>query len=115
MIFKTQSHTCDSVEEANDAKVQREAKVSKYRVSPYTIQPKSTQQNHKVRARNKKVKNRGLPLTAHDGKVILEWKEDLFRPKHAPKTRTIVPAEISDMLRDNKDKCFVGMMIAIGK
>ncbi|GJU02468.1 phospholipase-like protein [Tanacetum coccineum] len=50
--------------------VQREAKASKYRVSPYTIQPKSTQQNHKVRARNKKVKKRGLPLTTHYGKVI---------------------------------------------
>ncbi|GJR11049.1 phospholipase-like protein [Tanacetum coccineum] len=106
MISETQSHTYDSVEEANDAKVQREAKASKCHVSPYMIQPESTQQNHKVRARNKKVKKRGLPLTAHDGKVIPEWKEDLFRPKHAPKTRTIVPAEISDMLRDNKDKCF---------
>ncbi|GJR86757.1 phospholipase-like protein [Tanacetum coccineum] len=106
MISETQSHTCDSVEEANDAKVQREAKASKYRISPYMIQPESTQQNHKVRTRNKKVKKRGLPLTAHDGKVIPDWKEDLFRPKHAPKTRTIVPPEISDMLRDNKDKCF---------
>nr|GEZ63562.1 ulp1 protease family, C-terminal catalytic domain-containing protein [Tanacetum cinerariifolium] len=56
MISETQSHTCDSVEEANDAKAQREAKASKYRVSPYMIQPKSTQQNHKVRARNKKAK-----------------------------------------------------------
>ncbi|GJS66082.1 ulp1 protease family, C-terminal catalytic domain-containing protein [Tanacetum coccineum] len=70
-----ESHTCDSVEEANDAKVQQEAKASKYHVSPYMIQPKSTQQNHKVRARNKKVKKRGLPLTAHDGKVIQDWKE----------------------------------------
>nr|GEX50424.1 hypothetical protein [Tanacetum cinerariifolium] len=34
MISKTRSHTCDSVEEVNDAKVQREAKASKYRVSP---------------------------------------------------------------------------------
>ncbi|GJS57835.1 hypothetical protein Tco_0652619 [Tanacetum coccineum] len=75
MISETQSHTCDFVEEANDAKVQREAKASKYRVSPYMIQPESTQQNHKVRARNKKVKKRGLPLTAHDGKVIPDWKE----------------------------------------
>nr|GEU53107.1 phospholipase-like protein [Tanacetum cinerariifolium] len=57
MIFETQSHTCDYVKEANDAK------------------PKSTQQNHKVRAKNKKVKKRGLPLTAHDGKVITDWKE----------------------------------------
>nr|GEV19280.1 retrovirus-related Pol polyprotein from transposon TNT 1-94 [Tanacetum cinerariifolium] len=31
MIFETQSHTCDSVEEANDAKVQQEAKASKER------------------------------------------------------------------------------------
>nr|GEV17666.1 ulp1 protease family, C-terminal catalytic domain-containing protein [Tanacetum cinerariifolium] len=85
IIFETQSHTCDYVEEANDAKVQREAKASKCRVSPYMIQPESTQQNHKVRARNKK---------------------DLFRPKHALKTRTIVPPEISDMLQDNKDKYF---------
>ncbi|GJT59925.1 ulp1 protease family, C-terminal catalytic domain-containing protein [Tanacetum coccineum] len=46
-----------------------------------------------------------MPLTTHDGKVIPDWKEDLFRPKHAQKTRTIVPAEISDMLQDNKDKC----------
>nr|GEW90344.1 hypothetical protein [Tanacetum cinerariifolium] len=61
---------------------------------------------HKVRTRNKKLKKRGLPLTTHDGKVIPYWKEDLFRPKHAPKTRTIVPAEISDMLQENKDKCF---------
>nr|GEY91882.1 hypothetical protein [Tanacetum cinerariifolium] len=50
IIFDTQSHTCDSVEEVNDAKVQREAKASKYRVSSYMIQPESTQQNHKVRA-----------------------------------------------------------------
>ncbi|GJT10217.1 hypothetical protein Tco_0857259 [Tanacetum coccineum] len=71
MISETQSHTFDSVEEANDAK----AKASKYYVSPYMIQPKSTQQNHKVCARNKKVKKKGLPLTAHDGKVIPEWKE----------------------------------------
>ncbi|GJW37346.1 ulp1 protease family, C-terminal catalytic domain-containing protein [Tanacetum coccineum] len=75
MISETQSHTCDSVEEANDAKVQREAKASKYHVSPYTIQPESAQKNHKVRARNKKVKKRCLPLTAHDGKVIPDWKE----------------------------------------
>nr|GEZ81875.1 hypothetical protein [Tanacetum cinerariifolium] len=74
MIYETQSHTCNSVEEANDAK----AKASKYRVSPYMIQPESTQQNHKVRANNKKVKNRGLPLTAHDGKVIPDWKESIF-------------------------------------
>nr|GEZ09712.1 ulp1 protease family, C-terminal catalytic domain-containing protein [Tanacetum cinerariifolium] len=66
--------------------VQREAKASKYCISPYMIQPESTQQNHKVRARNKKVKKRGLPLTAHDA---------------------IVPPEISDMLRDNKNKCFL--------
>nr|GEV71675.1 phospholipase-like protein [Tanacetum cinerariifolium] len=70
MISETQSHTCDSVKEANDAKVQREAKASKYRVSLYIIQPESTQKNHEVHARNKKVKKRGLPLTAHDGKVI---------------------------------------------
>nr|GFA61773.1 ulp1 protease family, C-terminal catalytic domain-containing protein [Tanacetum cinerariifolium] len=76
MISETQSHTCDSVEESNDAKAQREAKASKYHVSPYMIQPKSTQQNHKVPARKKKVKKRGLPLTAHDGKVISNWKEE---------------------------------------
>ncbi|GJR47672.1 hypothetical protein Tco_1315775 [Tanacetum coccineum] len=39
------------------------------------IQPKSNQQNHKVHARNKKAKKRGLPLTTHDGKVIPDWKE----------------------------------------
>ncbi|GKA80830.1 hypothetical protein Tco_0787522, partial [Tanacetum coccineum] len=38
-------------------------------------EPESTQQNHKVRARNKKVKKKGLPLTTHDGKVIPDWKE----------------------------------------
>nr|GEW59732.1 ulp1 protease family, C-terminal catalytic domain-containing protein [Tanacetum cinerariifolium] len=75
MIFETQSHTCDSVEEANDAKVQQEAKASKCRVSPYMIQSESTQQSHKVHLRNKKVKNRSLPLTTHDGKVIPDWKE----------------------------------------
>nr|GEV15321.1 hypothetical protein [Tanacetum cinerariifolium] len=58
--------------------VQQEAKASKYRVSPYMIHPESTQQNHKVRARIKKVKKRDLPLTAHDGKVIPDWKEVYF-------------------------------------
>ncbi|GJU11008.1 ulp1 protease family, C-terminal catalytic domain-containing protein [Tanacetum coccineum] len=106
MISETQSHTCDSVEEANDAKVLREAKASKYRISPYMIQPEFTQQNHKVRVRNKKVKKRGLPLTARNGKVIPDWKEDLFRPKHALKTKTIMLPEISDILQHNKDKCF---------
>nr|GEW20389.1 transposase, MuDR, MULE transposase domain protein [Tanacetum cinerariifolium] len=70
--------------------VQRKAKASKYHVSPYMIQPESTQQNHKVRAQNKKVKKRGLPLTARDGKVIPDWKEAkkgmggcLIRPEEA--------------------------------
>ncbi|GKB01321.1 ulp1 protease family, C-terminal catalytic domain-containing protein [Tanacetum coccineum] len=35
MIFETQSHTCDSVEEANDAKVQREAKASSFVCSDF--------------------------------------------------------------------------------
>nr|GFB28898.1 ulp1 protease family, C-terminal catalytic domain-containing protein [Tanacetum cinerariifolium] len=108
-----ESHTCDSVEEANDAKVQQEAKASKCRVSPYMIQPESTQQSHKVHLRNKKVKNRSLPLTTHDGKVILDWKE----AKKGLGDCLIRPAEAdwaicglffnTFMLRDKMSCCFV--------
>ena len=55
--------------------VQRDAKASKYLVSPYMIPPESTEQNPKVRARNKKLKKRCMPLTGHDVKVIPEWNE----------------------------------------
>ncbi|GJR63815.1 ulp1 protease family, C-terminal catalytic domain-containing protein [Tanacetum coccineum] len=113
LISETQSHTCDSVEEANDAKVQREAKASKYRVSPYMIQPESTQQNHKVRARNKKVKKRGLPLTTHDGKVIPDWKEAkkgvggcLIRPAEAD-WAICGPFFNTFMLGDKMSCCYV--------
>ncbi|GJS31539.1 ulp1 protease family, C-terminal catalytic domain-containing protein, partial [Tanacetum coccineum] len=94
------------VEECNDDKVRRDAKMSKYLLSPFMIPPESTQRVHKLRPRNKKTKKMGMRLTARDGKFIPEWTEDLFRPKHAPKTQTIVPTEISVMLQENKDQCF---------
>ncbi|GJU61680.1 ulp1 protease family, C-terminal catalytic domain-containing protein [Tanacetum coccineum] len=54
----------------------REVKLSKYRQSPYMIQPDSTELNHKVRATHNKVKKRCLPLTVLDGKVIPPWTEE---------------------------------------
>ncbi|GJR99660.1 hypothetical protein Tco_0316169 [Tanacetum coccineum] len=51
--------------------LEREVKVSRYLQSPYMIQPDSTKPNHKVRAKHNKVKNRCVPLTAPDGKLIL--------------------------------------------
>ncbi|GKE44227.1 hypothetical protein Tco_1471511, partial [Tanacetum coccineum] len=63
------------VEECNDDKVRRDAKMSKYLLSPFMIPPESTQRVHKLRPRNKKTKKMGMRLTARDGKFILEWTE----------------------------------------
>ncbi|GJX04364.1 hypothetical protein Tco_0190280, partial [Tanacetum coccineum] len=80
----------DSVQGSNDAKVdvnptvvvnslrvplERDHKVSRYLQDPYMIQPYSTEPNHKVRARHKKVKKRCVPLTVPDGKLIPVWVE----------------------------------------
>ncbi|GKB19255.1 hypothetical protein Tco_0853178 [Tanacetum coccineum] len=63
------------VEECNDDKVRRDAKMSKYLLSPFMIPPESTQRVHKLRPRNKKTKKMAMRLTARDGKFIPEWTE----------------------------------------
>nr|GEV81145.1 phospholipase-like protein [Tanacetum cinerariifolium] len=68
------------------------------------------EEHQEVSSKNCEVPLSGAEKIAVDALMkILNFdipKEDLFRPKHAPKTRPIMPPEISDMLRDNKDKCF---------
>ncbi|GJW21449.1 hypothetical protein Tco_0032071 [Tanacetum coccineum] len=55
--------------------LERYHKVSRYLQDPYIIQPDSTEPNHKVRARHKKIKKRCMPLTTPDGKLIPAWTE----------------------------------------